>query len=430
MKNNFYDSFLYRVWSFLFITNGKWEISKTRVGKIFQKAYIPHLTEVLTIIAVSIYWYEGLIIKYWAGFPSDWLALLGVLLALFFADKEKMVFGKAQLYLLFFYLVLVVSGLVAISQGANPAMIFKGLLLFLQFGLILFTGLNLNRNITKVVIWLSLPLGLIGIYQYLVKIPTSSLWLSPGEKLTRVFAFFGSPNVFGILMAVIFFLSLGFFLKGRKYVYLPLSFVSLFAVGLSYSRSAWLGLALSLGFCLLIYNYKYLMYLPLLLLALVIPQIRNRLLLATSASYLFDSTLDGRLWAINNGLYVFKQYFLIGSGPGSYGGKIALNYASPTYLDGLQRGYTALYFTDNQYLQLLVQSGILGILSFMGFLVASFSSLIRQYGVKKDIMTLTAIGAFSCFVVSGLFANVLEFGAIAIPVGLILGIELGETNLN
>jgi len=175
-----------------------------------------------------------------------------------------------------------------------------------------------------------------------------------------------------------------------------------------------------------IYNYKYVIYLPLLALGLLIPQVRNRLFLSVSQDYIFDSTLDGRIWAFQNGFYIFQKHPLLGTGPGSYGGKLALNYASPTYLEGVQSGYTALYFTDNQYLQILTQSGILGILAFAGFVVASFSFLIRKYIAKKDIMSLATVGIFACFLVSGLFANVLEFGAIAIVIGLLLGKEMSD----
>ena len=427
MKTSLFNSYFYKIWSFLFSDKKKWPVSETLIGKAFQRLYVPYLTEILIVLSLVIYWYEGLFVKYWTSFPADWLGLLCLIAALLFADKKKIILGKSHLYLLVFFLIIAISGLLATADGLDSMMVFKGFLLILQFGIVLLAGSGLRKSITKTVIWIGAPLALIGIFQFMTHMPSSSLWLSPGEKLTRVFAFFGSPNVFGILMAMVALLSLGQFIKEKKYMYLAVSVTCLISTGFSFSRSAWLGLTLGLIVCLVIYNYKYVVYLPLLALGLLIPQVRNRLFLSISQNYIFDSTLDGRIWALQNGLYIFQKHPLLGTGPGSYGGKLALNYASPTYLEGVQSGYTALYFTDNQYLQILVQSGIIGFLSFVGFIVASFSSLVRKYLVKKDIMTLATVGTFTCFLVSGLFANVLEFGAIAIPMGLIIGMELGES---
>lgn len=276
---------------------------------------------------------------------------------------------------------------------------------------------------------MSLPVSLVSIYQFLSNTQTSRLWLSPGEQhLTRVFAFFGSPNVLGILMAMITILGLGSFLKTKKYYYLIPASLSLMATGFTFSRSAWLGLALALVFTIVVYNYKHLIYFPLILLVFLIPQARGRVSISLSANYLLDSSLDGRVWAVINGLYIFKKHPLMGTGAGSYGGNLATNYASPVYLEGVQNGYTAIYYTDNQFLEILVQGGILGILSFFGFIISVFATLAKKYRKNKNILTLMTFATFVCFLTGGLFANVLEFGAVMVLMAVILGLELGETS--
>ncbi|MDD5693094.1 MAG: O-antigen ligase family protein [Patescibacteria group bacterium] len=431
MRNSLYDSYFYKVWRFLFLNRQKWEISKTSIGRIFQRFYIPYATEVLIFVSIIIFWYEGLITRYWASFPSDWLGITCLILALLFADKKKMFFGKPQLYLLIFYLFIGISGIFALIRGLDPTMVFKGFLLFLQFGLVLFAAQSLEskKKVIDGILVLSLPISVISIYQFLSNTQTSHLWLSPGElQLTRVFAFFGSPNVLGILMAMISILSFGSFLKSKKYYYLIPSGLSVLATGFTFSRSAWLGLVMALAIGIVIYNYKYLIFSPLILLGLIIPQVRNRIEISLSGNYLMDSSLDGRIWALINGLYIFKRYPFIGAGPGSYGGKLAANYASPIYLQGIQNGYTALYFTDNQYLEILVQGGIIGFLSFCGFIISVITSLIQTYRRNKDILVLTGLAVFVCFLTGGLFANVLEFGAIAVPMAIILGMSLSEND--
>ena len=429
MKTSLYDSFFYRVWSFLFVDKCKRVASQTIIGKIFQKIYLPYATEALIVISILMFWYEGLFIKYWGGFPGDWLSLSCLILALLLSDKKKIFLGKTQLYLLVFYLFLSISGLFAINRGLDPMLIFKGLLLFLQFGIVLLAAQSLmaKKKILDGILILSLPISIISVYQYLSNAQTSRIWLAPNEgQLTRAFGFFGSPNVLGILMAMIFILGLGSFFKTKKYYYLIPAILSLLATGFTFSRSAWLGLLVALFVSIVVYNYKYLLYFPLILLGLLIPKVRNRIEVSLSVNYLWDSSLDGRVWAMINGLYIFKKYPFLGTGPGTYGGNLAAGYASPVYLEGIQNGYTALYYTDNQYLEIIIQGGLLGIFSFVGFVISALVSLINQYKTKKDVMVLASLSIFICFLTSGLFANVLEFGAIAVPMAIILGIELGE----
>lgn len=228
-------------------------------------------------------------------------------------------------------------------------------------------------------------------------------------------------------MAMIALISLGLLIKNKNIIYLVTLIPSILAMVFTFSRSAWLGFLLALLLATIIYNYKLLIYSPILLLVLTVPQIRNRLAITLTGNYKMASSLDGRLWAMANGLYIFKQHPLIGAGPGSYGGKLAAEFGSPVYLEGIQKGYTALYYTDNQFVELLVQGGILGILSFVGFIVSVITALVRKSLEKKNILVLAMLSTFFCFLIGGFFANVLEYGALAVPMGLILGVALNES---
>jgi O-antigen ligase len=428
IKANWQQSFVKKALEALFVDKERFEVKKTRIGQFFSRFYLPYLTEILLFLAILIYWYEGFITKYVNFIGRDWLALLLVLLALLFVKKERLIFGKAQVWYLVFLLFLATSGLLAIFRDINPNLVFRGWLLFAQFGLVFYAspGLKKGKKYLNLLLILSSPLSLMGIYQYLVHKPTSQLWLSPGENLTRAFAFFGSPNVLGVLMVLMVILALGLFVKEKKYIYLIPAFLSFAVVIFTFSRSAWLSLAVAIIFALVVYNYRLLVLAPLLLLALLAPSVRNRFSISFSQGYLLDSTLDGRIWAWINGFFIFKKYPVFGTGPGTYGGKLAANYASPVYLEGVQNGYTALYFTDDQYLEILVQFGVLGLVSFIGFIISSLIVLIKRFLKKKDIMALTSATAFISFLVSGLFANVLDFGAVAVPMALILGVSFSE----
>jgi len=339
-----------------------------------------------------------------------------------FADKSRIKIWKFHFWYLLFLITALISGFLGLHHGLDGRMIFIGWLLFAQFGLALISAQTVKSKtiFLKVILFSSLPLAAVGLYQFFTKVPTSAQWLSPGESLTRVFAFFGSPNVFGVIMAVAAIVSVAVYIKEKQLYWLFPVFLFLPALILTYSRSAWLGLFLAALYFLLIYNFKLVALLPLSLLLLFVPQIRSRLNIVFSTNYINDSSLDGRLWSFQNGLYIFKKHWLLGTGPGTYGGKTAVANASPVYLEGLQNGYTALYYTDNQFLEVLVQTGLFGIVFFVGFLLSVFSELTKK-ALQKDIMSLAAGAVVLVFVVTGIFGNVLEFGAVSLPTALIIG---------
>jgi O-antigen ligase len=270
---------------------------------------------------------------------------------------------------------------------------------------------------------------LVGGYQFISQQATSRLWVSAAETniATRSFAFFGSPNVLGAVLAIVALVSGGIYFSDKNKYMAIVSVLATIVTVFTFSRSAWLGLMAGFLIMLAIKNWKLVLLSPIALLALFSSQVRTRILTVFTTSYWFDSSLDGRLWSLNNGLNLLSKYPFFGTGPGTYGGQLALNYSSPVYLQGIQNGYVALYFTDNQWLQLLVQTGIFGIIFFVLFCVQMFYHLFSKYNKHGDMIALGILGAFIVFLVTGLFGNVLEFGAISVLMGILLGISFNET---
>lgn len=429
IRNYFYSSVLYKALSRAFVTDRKILLSESTAGKIFQKAYYPYVTEVCLFLSVLLFWYEGLLLKYTSFLSSSMLASGLLVIGLLLAKKENIFFSKAQLWYLTFLAVSLVSALFAVSRGIDSHLLISGWFLFAQFGLAMFAtqGIMRKENILKSLVWLSVPLSAMGLYQFVFRIKTSSVWVSSFEKGidTRAFAFFGSPNILGILLAVMMFIAIGLYVKSRNKWYLGSIFLDILVVGLTFSRSAWLGLVAGLIFMLIIYKPKMILWSPIAALLLLIPQLRDRIFIIFSDKYLMDSSLDGRVWSFINGMHLFKKYPIFGTGPGSYGGTLAARSASPVYLESIQKGYTALYFTDNQFVEILVQTGVLGLITFTAFFISILWGIVDKFKEKRDIMVLTSGAAFVCFIVSGSFANVLEFGAIAVPIGIIIGSALG-----
>lgn len=426
----FYKSVSANIVNNLFADSYILSFKKTFTGKLVLNICYVNLARGFLLFAIFLTWYEGFFGVYVNFISSGFWVLLFLFLGLFFSPLEKLKIKKIHLWYLSFLLMAAISGFISVVfLGINGQLILKGWLIFFQFGLtlILFQASFNFELLSKWLVYLSIPLLLVGFGQYVFGVETSRLWVSASESIsTRSFAFFGSPNVLGVVCSIIFILSL-FLSKIKNRYYLLAAILSLLVLFFTFSRSAWLGAFIPLLIVSFMINKRFIfLAAPVLFFVSLIPKVRQRFFIIFSPDYLHDATLDGRIWSYINGFYILKKFPLFGTGPGSYGGQLAISHTSPVYLEGIQNGYTALLYTDNQWLEILVQTGILGGLVFFGFVVSVFYLLISNFKQKKDIMYLGGMAVFGCFLIVGFFSNVLEFSAVALPVAAILGASLNE----
>ena len=407
-------------------------LNDSLIGKLTQKVSFPIVSDGLLLFSVALFWYEGFLRSVGISFLSGSIVASVILvLALVFADKSKIKILRPHIYLLIFFVVALFSGVLAAGRGINAVLILSGWVLFAQFliAILAAQGVSKPKRLLKNLVYLSIPMIGVGAYQFISHQATSKLWLSTAERgiSTRAFAFFGSPNVLGAVLAIVALVSAGIYFSEKNKYMVTISVLATIVTVFTFSRSAWLGLVAGILVVLVIKNWKLVLLLPLALFALFSSQVRTRIFTIFTPNYWFDSSLDGRLWSINNGFNILSKYPIFGTGPGTYGGQLAINYSSPVYLQGIQNGYVPLYFTDNQWLQLLVQTGIIGIILFILFCVQMFYQLVSKYNKHGDMITLGILGGFVAFLITGFFGNVLEFGAISVFMGILLGISLNET---
>lgn len=98
------------------------------------------------------------------------------------------------------------------------------------------------------------------------------------------------------------------------------------------------------------------------------------------------SSNTGRLFYVKKGLEIFKDYPVIGTGFGTFGDSATLVYSSPIYEDyGLANIYDYRdkggFYSDNQYIQIIVQTGSVGVLLFAVFLL----NLAYRFWKTKEI---------------------------------------------
>ena len=427
IKTTFKNSISFKLCKAFFWDNSRVLFKDSKILQklnIFNNQYLSIIFLGLSILSV---WYESLFTLLGAGWVESFnLGAIFLFLAFLFCDKRRILSTKSVIYLMLFLFISLVSCLWASLMGLELGMLLIGFLLFCQFVFAFVTASTYKDKFTfiNIILVVSLPSLAVGIFQGFFGAATSRLWVSIAEQLvdSRAFAFFSSPNILGSVCMVMSIVAITAWLDQRKWCYLVYTLLAILTLILTFSRSAWLGLAIGIIVALIIKNWKLMAFTPLGFLALLVPSIRQRLLVVFSQSYLVDAALDGRIWSFNNAIEIFKSSPLIGTGPGTYGGQTAIYYDSPIYLRGMQNGYVALPYTDNQWLQVLVQTGVIGALSMGCFFVSHFVSNLRQYIRARQYFSLGIIAATAAIIVNGAFANILEFGAVSILAGAYLGL--------
>lgn len=113
---------------------------------------------------------------------------------------------------------------------------------------------------------------------------------------------------------------------------------------------------------------------------------------------------SGRLFIIKKGMEVFRDHPLVGTGFGSFGDSAAHAYGSPLYP---RYHLPASMYADNQYIQILVETGAAGVLLFavylLGFMVKILE--IKKSGARSAVMLLGLLFG-ACF--AGLYYNIWE----------------------
>jgi len=423
ISRSFVGSWTLKILRWLFVDSDKDLFRGSRILSFLHKLTNRKLSLIFFALSFIYLWYESLFIGLGIGVNLGPVLLV---LAFLFCDKSRVQSTRATMYLVLLVLALLFSGLLAAINGIELGMMLNGVLLFSQFVLAFIVASTYKNKMSfiNMILLLSLPVILVGIYQGLWGPETSRLWVSGAESLidARAFGFFGSPNILGSLAMVTVTASLFAFLGRRKWYYVGYTALAVVALVLTFSRSAWVGAGIGIALALVIKNWRLILLAPLGLFGLLIPNIRQRLMTAISPEYMVDASLDGRVWSFNNAVEIFKTSPVLGTGPGTYGGETAIYYNSPVYLQGMQNGYIALPYTDNQWLQVLVQAGLIGVLMVGGFFISLFVNNLRQFRRSRQYLNLGILAAIVAVVINGFFANIWEFSAISVLSGAYLGL--------
>ncbi|KXZ40504.1 O-antigen ligase [Alkalithermobacter thermoalcaliphilus JW-YL-7 = DSM 7308] len=130
------------------------------------------------------------------------------------------------------------------------------------------------------------------------------------------------------------------------------------------------------------------------------------------------SNIDGRLYSVKTGLEVFNDHRLLGSGFGTYGDAASLILGSPIYE---KYGIRKNFYSDNEYIKVIAQTGILGTLAYTAFMLT-----ILFYIIKNRNFYL--LNLYIVLVFIGLFYNVFEIQIISLYFWFLYGLLMNESN--
>lgn len=231
-------------------------------------------------------------------------------------------------------------------------------------------------------------IGLHGIYQYVTGAQIPSSWVSIHELgvRTRAFSILGSPNIMGCVMVMLAPLAAGLAYavksSGTKLLCWGAAGVMCLGCLFSFSRGAWLGLAVAIIVFALLRDRKLLILAGLALAALVmLPEIANRITFLFTSDFASNNATGGRGIRWETGLNLLHSNNpVFGFGLGRFGGAVAMQNQTVEKL--------RYFYMDNYYLKTLVEMGYLGLAGYLLLLASlvwnGMRTLFRTRAHKTD----------------------------------------------
>ncbi|ARK25460.1 polymerase [Sporosarcina sp. P37] len=139
-------------------------------------------------------------------------------------------------------------------------------------------------------------------------------------------------------------------------------------------------------------------------------------------------TESGRFYYIRKGFEIFGDHPITGTGFGSFGGSATLSYGSPIYAHyGISSDiYGGKYFySDNQYIQVIAETGVVGVLIFAVFLL---SMLWLFWKSRHTNFGVFMIALWFSTGISGMYYNIWELKMYTLFYFILLGafVALGK----
>jgi O-antigen ligase len=263
----------------------------------------------------------------------------------------------------------------------------------------------------KLVVRLSLICGALisvcAILQYY-----GGVWRISVPRMSRVYATFGNPNFFASFIAGLIPVGAALYVQKKRPWILPAIIIMLAALYFTYSRGAWLGLMGS-GLFWWIFLYKK-------------KSIKQGIVLAVIILCVFASTRSvwmretSRLIIWRDTLKMFSQNPFFGIGIGRFYAEFP-SYASEQLLAILPPDKFIVNYAHNEFLELLVETGIAGFGVYLWLLAVFFSTVLRNRN-DDPIYTGALCGSVAVLIHSAVSVN-MRFAVSSIWAFYLMGVS-------
>jgi hypothetical protein len=351
------------------------------------------------------------------GFGVTKLAFFGLVISWVPTLRRGRVRFRSDLLLwcAVFIIVCVASSLTSndpVTALSNTARL-AGYALFVLIATDLIVRRNVLRRGLIALLLPAIPFVLLGAYQFLTHSTILGLGLhsETGDFVVwkgyvQASAVFAHPNVFATYLLLYICLSLGIALfipdQRKRALAVTIASISFAGLLLTFSRSGWVGfLAAALVFLVLYPRFLkigILVFAVVPLLMVLLPQ-KEIAGLAKRTTPEMDASTRARLGAYKTAWAMFSDYPVLGVGLGSFNQRF-LEYKVPearfpkNYIRGSELGMEA----HSTYLQFLAETGVIGILAFIGLNVSVMHRilvLLRRY--KTGLMRGLSVGLAAAF---------------------------------
>ncbi|MFC1553169.1 O-antigen ligase family protein [candidate division KSB1 bacterium] len=312
-------------------------------------------------------------------------------------------------FILAYFLVMVVSGLFSERPVRSALMIKEEWIVLVYFAIVnlLPSRKVFHRALTVLAVSCSL-VGLYAVWQHFYGIDLIRLVEFPNYGgYFRSGGCFGFCLTFGGFYIIAYIVSLGCFLGARemkdKILYLSSSIIIFLAVIASYTRSSWLGAAAGSVLFAVAHNWKTgLKYIAVFLLFWAGIYLFHPTLFTeygvtsiTDPNYSEGSQMRMDLW--KKGFEMWKDNPVLGLGQGNF------SYFHEKY--NFEEHIFGFAHLHNEYLNVAVQTGILGLLAFLGIWIFYIFSCLKFWVKEKEIDFKTASAVLGCAgAISGILA--------------------------
>lgn len=219
--------------------------------------------------------------------------------------------------------------------------------------------------------------------------------------------------------------------KKRERLFFALA-ISIIFVGLvlTYSRSAWVGLLAALVIVSILKEKRVRLILlaGVMLISLTLVFLPNWSVTkrVVSIADLSCPSIAERIYGWRGSLRIIKDYPITGVGVGGF------QEVYPQYI--LPQATMHLLHAHNNFMDIAVETGILGLCAFCWLLVVFFKSSINVFRKTEDrylkAVSLGCLGAFSVFVVSGLTEYTFGFSEVLMPLYFLMGMSIAISRVN